>query len=93
MKYTEGEWKAHKISSSGYTIESNLPESDVIARVEYSQGNAHLIAATPDMYEALKALLPDKNDPLAQPPLHGKWEVDGKNLEQARLAVAKAGGK
>ena len=42
--YTEGEWKLHQISNSGYTIESDTSE-DVIARVEYSRANAQRIVA------------------------------------------------
>ncbi len=49
--------------------------------------------AAPEMYEALKAILPGDDDPLAKLPLSGRWDVSGESLEKGRLAIAKADGK
>ncbi len=57
---------------------------------DFREEYGYKFAAALDMYEALRMILPDKNDPLAQPPLHGRWDVSGDALEQCRLALAKA---
>jgi hypothetical protein len=54
MNYTKGEWKVYK-SRHHYSIDSGRPINyNEIAKVYYSEANAHLIAAAPAMYEALK---------------------------------------
>jgi len=63
--FTEGEWKVEKrILTGGYefrwrviseTKPPNLP-SNKVALVD-TEANAHLIAAAPEMYEALKETL------------------------------------
>ncbi len=89
MNYTKGKWKLEEdgviLASDGKQIASVFPRD--------RRDNAHLIAAAPEMYEALRRFMPNKDDPLAQPPFRGMWEVTGEALEQARLALAKAEGK
>lgn len=71
--YTKGEWKAVCLGSEGYCIRPNtdgMTASEVrnkglITPIVYSMGgdfetqktNAQLIAAAPDMYEALQELI------------------------------------
>ncbi len=54
--YTKGKWKVIPTGLSGvwkFRIETN---KNIMAAV-YSEANAHLIAKSPRMYEALKRLL------------------------------------
>ena len=59
MEHTKGEWKYRKdtryhnvVNESGGTIVQ-------CGTLDSSEANAHLIAAAPDMYEALKELVSD----------------------------------
>ena len=90
MNYTKGEWKKY-----GQHIHINTANtSDEIITVLWpewmpeseARANAHLIAAAPDMYEALKAM-------------YQSWvvrpddEVNVLLYKMARKALAKAEGK
>ena len=67
-QYTKGEWEARKLFPDRHGIitkeawEITTPEYDVVASINHSapirkEDDAHLIAAAPDMYEALKECL------------------------------------
>lgn len=64
-KFTKGPW----IVGGKYTVRTTKSSSDWICRMrdehykhsdEEDEANAHLIAAAPDMYEALKMVLEEK---------------------------------
>jgi hypothetical protein len=68
MNYTKGEWRICPISQPGWRHLIATESSPIeIAKIylrgknpdEESLANAHLIAAAPAMYEALKALMLD----------------------------------
>jgi len=96
MEYTKGEWKvAHEYnvavgnrgvaSCGGYT--SNMSDADKITQENIA--NAHLISASPDMYEALKEILPENTGYMESM----SWESYNKAIKQIRQALAKAEGK
>jgi hypothetical protein len=65
-KHTPGPWSAH-YNNEGLTVFS--PDNVTVAYVDYDEceerpveANAHLIAAAPAMYEALKDLLGELGD-------------------------------
>ena len=69
MEYTKGEWIAKKLLPDRHGIikqeawEIVTPEYDVVAQHPHfapirKESDANPIAAAPDMYEALKAVLP-----------------------------------
>jgi hypothetical protein len=89
MEYTKGEWKVvHKYnvvvgnrvvaSCGGYT--SNLKDSDKI--VQENITNTNLIAAAPEMYEALKKMVKDWEN--------GDIEINHESKELILKALAKA---
>ena len=94
-KHTQGPWRINKYGSIGAGERGTEP---IVAIVEpfYSvdrrhgdhAANARLIAAAPDMLEALTALLArfDDNPELSE--LIGRVEI-----ERARAAIAKAEGR
>ena len=62
MNYTKGEWRVKGCSvdgEDGYPIASTYPDTRLTSpeSLRLKKANAHLIAAAPDMYEALKRLL------------------------------------
>lgn len=69
MEYTKGEWKAQILHSDGVIIkraawEIRTDEYDIATYIQNSapirkQADAQLMAAAPDMYEALKRLEKD----------------------------------
>jgi len=88
-KYTPGPWKAHPTGLA----RSGLPEyqihwSDIgecVAEVVHGDADARLIAAAPELYAALEAIIAweqSEDGPFA-------WEV----LDQAKAALAKARGE
>ena len=94
-KHTPGPWSAH-YNNEGLTVFS--PDNITVAYVDYDEceerpvnANAHLIAAAPAMYEALKAIVGQ------QPP--NRWGYDSAEIAlddewraQARTALAQAEG-
>ena len=66
MKYTKGEWKAsHPLFDKTTFITTGfllgIMSWGTMVREGKQRANAHLIAAAPDMYEALKAILAEYN--------------------------------
>ena len=58
-KHTLGPWRVHE--GWGLTVESSKCRIASIASAEYNaEANAHLIAAAPDMLEALERVLETK---------------------------------
>lgn len=88
-KHTPGPWQRDGLSISA-------PQRGVVARcptvknggVFDCSDNAHLIAAAPDLLEALKECLPDLEHYAST---HGPGP--DRRLEQARAAIAKARGQ
>ncbi len=59
-KHTPGPWKVHKMPKAIGYAEWEIHYSDdgeCVAEIVYKEADAHLIAAAPDMYEALKDVL------------------------------------
>ena len=86
MNYTKGEWKAKRISGElGNMYYVNIP--DYPHKIEAREEDSHLIAAAPDMYEALKEvqLMFDR----------GLTEnmIGRKTMDRAIKALAKAEGR
>jgi len=109
MNYTKGEWRLGEAFSFTYRLySSEKPDSYRIADINAggskftkitlaeAEANAHLIAAAPDMYEALKRLL-EKTDLLITEECDhdvGICWCSYKNARfQAAHVVAKAEGK
>ena len=93
MGYTKGEWTLNKeqdfwgkdhIVIRGY-------ESGRIKRIAntWDEANAHLIAASPALYEALRGILSDFVE-LAKEDCYELYE---NNIEYAKEAIAKVRGK
>ena len=55
MNYTKGEWKLFRLSQHHHWKIKTGEDNDFID-CGMNEANAHLIAAAPDMYEALKDL-------------------------------------
>lgn len=98
MKYTEGEWELEDGGISvGGTILAEVygaddfpcldEDDDVQAVAAECHGNGLLMAAAPDMYQALKQLLAEAD----RDRLEG-WYLDlsSAGLDAARAAIAKA---
>jgi hypothetical protein len=90
MTHTPGPWTADRRGSHGvanYTV-IGTPENAhaEIARVYHGdrfangETNARLIAAAPDLLEALREIVANTTH----------WRVGGKEMERARAAIAKA---
>lgn len=98
MSYTKGEWKASKITTiqgikmaGGYKYglwvdnkTSHSLTSESIAFIKTEQ-DAHLIAAAPDMYEALKELIDRDN--------YGSIRLPTQASDLMKKVLAKAEGK
>ncbi len=99
-KYTKGPWKvdpkaklrvcAHNgyTVAYGYTVASCGNDSDI--ELEEAQANAHLIAAAPDMFEALELFLKIEDGPDEQ---HAVVMNTMKAYAKMREAVKKAKGE
>lgn len=82
MEYTKGEWEAH--TEPEYTVNnvwSKQGTSGSLVATVNTPEDAHLIAAAPDIYEALKELLGALGNPMEIPP----YEV----VEKASVALSK----
>ncbi len=77
MEYTKGKWEAVKNAIGTYTIQTEDARIGEIDR----HFNAYLVAAAPDMYEALKAIASCES------------VVAGDVVDISRKALAKAEGK
>jgi len=98
MNYTKGEWKVTKHKPLDNYVIAVLGEKqyldDTICQLGYSPNmlaNAHLIAAAPDMYEALQELTEITHD-LGLGDGSPDPQVEASN-RKARQALAKAEGK
>jgi hypothetical protein len=88
MNYTKGEWKI-RVHGLTNVIEVATPEKVrakvyTVAEGIYKKENAHLIAAAPELYEALKEVINQ---------LYTAGSVSLGDLEIAEKALAKAEGK
>lgn len=92
-KHTPGPWKAYRFSDKGgvarIAIVGAQPSSLIVAKTCAAEGedeaNARLIAAAPELLEALRGLLQAESPDYVQ-----SWGIA---REQALAAVAKATGK
>ncbi len=93
---TKGGWVADNGDSEIWGVFSEIdadgiaylcePNGKPLRSFEEAEANAHLIAAAPDMYEALKNCIIDAGQPLTKGErLH--------RIKYAKAALAKAGGK
>ena len=101
-KHTQGQWTVEVFNGDAWWIDEEIRDEngDAIAFIsqDCSQANARLIAAAPEMYEALKALLSHANaysDFMAEKYGHGDIELgelaDSTSIAgRARAALAKA---
>lgn len=100
LQYTKGEWKLDKVSSFRYVLYPNGRDNAyVIAEINSGvsrhtkltpnegEANANLIAASPLLYEALKALMEEYQNVV---PYN---RIDTFLLETVDNALAKAEGK
>jgi len=97
-KYTEGEWEVTQPTIRGMrsAVVSHGEKDLIVCHVDdvdgfsgNSKANAQLLAAAPELYEALKevlALLPQNQDALIE------WGLDSW-IYSARCAISKAEGK
>lgn len=95
MEYTKGVWKVSSRGRDIYVNDKTSRHEKYIAYLTHLlldpnevKANAHLIAAAPDMYEALKELLE-----VARPLSPGLSTVTEHDLAIATKALSKAEGK
>lgn len=91
MNYTKREWKVITYGESTLRLTGKYyigTKDYVLAEVD-SEANAHLIAASPDMYEALKAL--QEHMTMGKSELGRPYLADVGRM--ARKALARAEGK
>lgn len=84
MEYTKGKWEAQWNEITGTWVIVEQPGVGLIARCGSGkgyEGNAHLIAAAPDMYDALEAII------------YGEDSIPCYMAEIINKALAKAGGR
>ncbi len=87
--YTPGEWRAKATDEGHWLIVCNKGLiADVYNHIEGYEANAQLIAAAPDMYEALKAII--ENRDVTRDHHVNKFFEAGQKVARA---VAKAEGK
>jgi len=102
MNYTKGEWEVKDSSSGGLVMAGLFPyvvgcAEGTIAKITIL-ANAHLIAAAPDMYEALeagKSVLLDIQQRESKTSFHGQRVASdcGEALKVIDKALAKAEGR
>ena len=99
MEYTKGNWKRGSLDDEPFARsclsiyqEDGRRIAEVsregFMRIEEAEANAHLIAAAPDMYEALKALTFQFAAAVERP-----YPADTRVYTQANEALAKAEGR
>lgn len=98
-KYTPGKWEARPENNStgSFSIETNEEWPTYVAQTisvepDTEWANAHLIAAAPDLLEALELILPNI-EALATERFGSKLLETYKPVLQAREAIDKALGK
>lgn len=91
MNYTKGEWKVYKVAAA-YLVNTGNMVNVADCRLE---ANANLIAAAPDMYEALKKIELFLQDPDVKVMAKGLPNQIGLEItfEKCQQALAKAEGK
>lgn len=90
-QHTPGPWIAEG-SEMNATVWVRGPDGKRVCsvkRCETDFDNARLIAAAPDLYEALKAALPYLGS-AANEHIHNDWDENARIEAQARAALAKA---
>jgi hypothetical protein len=56
-KFTKGDWRVERfVNNKGFEIAFN-DDGEVVADYVYEESDAHLIAAAPDMYDAMQELV------------------------------------
>ena len=99
MEYTKGEWTVDTESIATVVMAERTKVAVVYGYSDEEElANAHLIAAAPALYEALKILIQDvvpvgKSEFEHGKYYHGKFEVFGWRIEDALGALAEAEGK
>jgi hypothetical protein len=95
-KWTEGPWEVQTYqepfdAGKTYYQVTTIPEQIQVAKCGVGEfeipGNAHLIAAAPELYEAL-----DELADLMQGVIDGDYKPDSYTLQVAKVALAKARG-
>lgn len=87
MEYTKGEWRvndcAFKLFYRQFVVDDDLNEIAEAQGItlEQAEANAHLIAAAPDIYEALEAII------------NSETITSKDNFNNALEALSKADGK
>lgn len=79
-EFTKGPWMAVFDDELGAYVASTDTTYDIVCHVH--EANAHLIAAAPDLYEALDAIIVDDT-----------WGLDHPVYMKCRAALAKARGE
>jgi len=103
MKATKGEWTVHNQDwRNGDTLIIHPPVGEngiypfyaTVSGVEMRKA-AHLIAAAPDMYEALKLIVQRAGEPLFQQAFNafGQGGMAKGFVAEAKMAISKAEGK
>lgn len=82
-RWTPGPWEYHSLSAS--VIQSGDPDGNSVC-LEAGDADGHLIAAAPELYEALEGLLEMTDD--------DQWGAEAEAAQRvARAALAKARGE
>lgn len=102
--FTPGPWKVEEDGDESVVVGTSPVSSPIVAWVNTTKGtetqpgccgnpeaNANLIAAAPELYEALETLLKHHSGP--QPVDNEAFETVAKDVEQARAVLAKARGE
>ena len=98
MAHTKGPWEVSKHGVPEGIYQSGIyagSESKDLAIVRTSEDDANLIAAAPELLEALERLLEAMySDKEISPnmPVIISWETNGDAIRQARSAIAKVKG-
>lgn len=86
MSHTKGPWKIGAVNGGWDGVYPEEGKTAICALVENNPANAVLIAAAPELLEALKALVHDGQ----KQGWNDKYEHD---MDQARVAITRAEGK